>query len=281
MNTQPMDALALGGFRILSTTADHLCSTLDDRRRAGLPTALVFANTNFVVKCRRIRPRLNGRYMLIANDGLGMDLAALAIHGRRFRQNLNGTDFIPHFFRNTAQRLRVFLVGGLPGIADAAGKVIEKQYGQKVVGCVNGFEGLQDPFLIDRINESRADVVLVAMGNPRQEEWIVGHLPLVSSSLLVGVGALFDFLAGRKRRAPQWVRSIRCEWLYRLAFEPRRLMRRYTLDLWVFFARCLRRRQQTVGMILGTEPEVVPDTGVHQVIKLSEEELARLGVGKE
>jgi beta-1,4-glucosyltransferase len=246
-----------------------------------VPTGLIFANTNFVVKCRKIRPRLNGRYMLIVNDGLGMDLAALAIHGRRFSENLNGTDFIPYFFRNSAQRQRVFLVGGVPGIAEAAAKVIESKHGQKVVGCVDGFEGLRDPFLIQRINDARADVVLVAMGNPRQEEWIIGHLPLLNSGLLVGVGALFDFMAGRKKRAPQWIRSLRCEWLYRLAGEPRRLMRRYTIDIWVFFARCLRRRQQTVGMILGSELDIVPDTGVHPVMTLTPEELAKLGMGND
>jgi exopolysaccharide biosynthesis WecB/TagA/CpsF family protein len=69
--------------------------------------------------------------------------------------------------------------------------------------------------------------VLVALGNPLQEQWIDDHQEGLGVPLLIGVGALFDFLAGRVPRAPQWVLRLRSEWLFRLLVEPRRLWRRY------------------------------------------------------
>jgi beta-1,4-glucosyltransferase len=86
-------------------------------------------------------------------------------------------------------------------------------------------------------------VVLVALGNPVQEEWILNHRQALDASILIGVGALFDFWAGDKPRAPRAIQKMRLEWLYRLALEPRRLLRRYSVDLLVFFAHCHRYRQ--------------------------------------
>jgi len=115
-----------------------------------------------------------------------------------------------------------------------------------VVGCRNGYDQARDPqATIAAINASGANVLLVAMGNPEQEKWILHHYHELHVSLLAGVGALFDFWAGAKPRAPQLVRRLRLEWLYRLSLEPARLLRRYTLDIAVFLALCLRSGKST------------------------------------
>ena len=98
--------------------------------------------------------------------------------------------------------------------------------------------------LVDSINASGADVVLVAFGNPAQETWILEHCDACDAPLMFGVGALLDFLSGNARRAPPWVRRLHLEWLYRLACEPRRLLRRYTWDLARFFRICLASGQR-------------------------------------
>jgi beta-1,4-glucosyltransferase len=82
--------------------------------------------------------------------------------------------------------------------------------------------------------------MLVAFGNPLQERWILDHADALRAPLIFGVGALLDFLSGNARRAPNWVRRLRMEWLYRLLNEPRRLLKRYSWDLIVFFRQCLR-----------------------------------------
>jgi exopolysaccharide biosynthesis WecB/TagA/CpsF family protein len=87
--------------------------------------------------------------------------------------------------------------------------------------------------------------VLVGMGNPLQELWIAEHGDKTGARLLFGVGALLDFRAGQVQRAPTWVRNLRCEWIYRLLQEPRRLARRYLVDNFVFLARVLADVRQT------------------------------------
>jgi beta-1,4-glucosyltransferase len=200
----------------------------------------IFANTNFVLQCATLLEQLNRPGMLIANDGLGMDIAARLAHGRPFPENLNGTDFVPPLLARI--RRPAFLVGGAPGVAERAGERLRTTCGVPVVGVCDGFTGAWRWDLSHRINASGAEVVLVAMGNPQQEEWILSHRRFLEARLLIGVGALFDFLAGDKPRAPAVVRRIRLEWLYRLSLEPRRLLRRYTLDIIRFLARCWSHR---------------------------------------
>lgn len=239
-STARSEVLSLAGYPVLSTSLAELCETLQLRLQAHQKTALVFANTNFVIQCQRLRQWLSGGEVFIVNDGIGMDIAALLRHGKRFQANLNGTDFIPLLLRSLSVEHKIFLLGGKPGVAELAAEAIERQTEQCVVGCADGYT-LRDPAdLRARINASGADIVLVAMGNPLQEEWIAQHMHALDASLLVSVGALFDFLSGGAKRAPQWVQAIRFEWLYRLTREPRRLAQRYTVDLARFLVLCMR-----------------------------------------
>ena len=83
------------------------------------------------------------------------------------------------------------------------------------------------PAIAQRVNEARPDVVWVGLGAPRQEQWMHAARPLLEAPLLLGVGAVFEFAAGTKRRAPGWMQGAGLEWAYRLLLEPRRLGRRY------------------------------------------------------
>jgi beta-1,4-glucosyltransferase len=224
-----------------------LCDVLQERLEADRKTVLVFANTNFVLQCQSIRNWLNGDDVIIVNDGIGMDIASLMQHGKRYKDNLNGTDFMPLLLKTFTQTHKLFLFGGKPGVAQKAGDAIEEQTGQRVVGSADGYSNTDSGALCARINASGADIVLVAMGNPIQEEWIRLHMGALNARLFVSVGALFDFLSGGVQRAPLWVQKIRFEWLYRLTREPRRLAQRYTVDLGRFMLLCLRypRSQQS------------------------------------
>jgi beta-1,4-glucosyltransferase len=239
-NTVHGETLALAGYPVFSTTSEDLCDVLQERLEAYRKTVLVFANTNFVLQCQPMRGWLNSDDVIIVNDGIGMDIASLLQHGKRYKDNLNGTDFMPLLLKTFTQSHKIFLLGGKPGVAEKAGDSIEQQTGQRVVGCADGYSCSTDPAaLCARINESGADIVLVAMGNPIQEEWIRQHMGTLNARLFVSVGALFDFLSGGVQRAPKWVQKIRFEWLYRLTREPRRLAQRYTLDLARFLFLCI------------------------------------------
>ncbi len=247
---EPGRSVPLGGYPVLSTTqpafADELFRALD----AGERRRVFFANTNFVVQCQPLRERIRAADSVrIVNDGIGMDMAARLVHGRRFAGNLNGTDLIPYLCAHAKTPLKFFLVGGRPGIAQAAAQAIERKLGQQVTGTCDGYAefAAAGDSLPQRINRSGANVVLVAFGNPLQERWILDHAGALDAPLVFGVGALLDFLSGNARRAPQWVRRLRMEWMYRLLNEPRRLLKRYSWDLLVFFRVCLRAGKRLDG----------------------------------
>jgi beta-1,4-glucosyltransferase len=235
--------LPIADFPVRVTTQQELATFLLASLRNKQKMSLFFANTNFIVQCRNLLERMRDRSVTIVNDGIGMDLAAVLVHRRRFKENLNGTDFTPYLFRTSATPLRVYMIGGRPEVLAKASEHVHQRLCQRVVGVCDGYDGLgKTPDLITHINQAKPDVILVALGNPAQEQWILDHREALDAGLMIGVGALFDFWAGEKPRAPRLVRKLRLEWLYRLALEPKRLMRRYTLDVMVFFSHCYRYR---------------------------------------
>ncbi|MFH1817301.1 MAG: WecB/TagA/CpsF family glycosyltransferase [Pseudomonadota bacterium] len=233
----------IGGFAIRKTTSVNLASHLLMRRQQGEQVALFFANTNFIVQCRDLRVRMAQDGIVIVNDGVGMDIAAHLMQGERFRENLNGTDFVPFLFRQSTTPLRVFMVGGKPAVLRQAALYATRQLGQAVVGTCDGYQCIKTkPNLMDTINRAQADILLVALGNPTQEKWILDHRRHLNVPILAGVGALFDFWAGDKPRAPILVQKMRMEWFFRLCLEPKRLAQRYTVDFAKFLKYCYQYR---------------------------------------
>jgi len=144
---------------------------------------------------------------------------ALRMHGKSLVTNLNGTDLIPLLGgRLAAARRSVFLLGGQPGVADAAAKALQNAApGLVIAGTQHGyFEREMEPGIIRDINASGADVVLVAMGVPLQDEWLARNAAALRAPLTIGVGGLFDFLSRRIPRAPRLLRRAGLEWTCRL-----------------------------------------------------------------
>jgi alpha-1,3-mannosyltransferase len=182
------------------------------------------------------------RGFLVLNDGLGLDIASRIKFGKPFVANLNGTDFVPDFLAKTRHRLRIYLIGTTdPVVAQAAQSFRVRYPWHSVVGWRNGFFTGPDDIeeTCRSVRAAKADCVLIGMGNPLQELWIADHGAKTGARLLIGVGALFDFMAERVHRAPSWVQSLRCEWVYRLLQEPRRLVRRYLIGNVVFLSRAI------------------------------------------
>jgi exopolysaccharide biosynthesis WecB/TagA/CpsF family protein len=137
----------------------------------------------------------------------------------------------------------VFLLGGQPGVAvSAASRLAEMAPQHEFVGsCPGYFAQSELPNILAHIRRSRADILLVAMGNPRQETWLNEHLRHTDCQLGFGVGGLFDFMAGAVPRAPTWMRTARIEWAYRLMQQPSRLWRRYLVQMPIFLIRVSRQ----------------------------------------
>ena len=127
---------------------------------------------------------------------------------------------------------RHFLYGGASGIPERLADQLRNKFpGIQIVGTYSPpFRPLtpeEDEAIIERINESKADIVWVGLSTPKQEYWMAAHFGRLHVPVMVGVGAAFDFLAGVKTQAPRWIQRSGFEWLYRLVMEPRRLWRRY------------------------------------------------------
>lgn len=187
------------------------------------------------------------RRFLLLPDGVGVDLAALVEHGRRFPDNLNGTDFVPDLLRHVTRPLKVALIGAEQGVAERAAAALARLAPQHEISALSHgfFAPAEEAVILARLASWRPDILLVAMGVPRQEIFIGSRIDATHCTLAFGVGALFDFQAGSIRRAPAFMRALRLEWLYRLAREPVRLWRRYLVGNPTFVFRILRDRLST------------------------------------
>jgi N-acetylglucosaminyldiphosphoundecaprenol N-acetyl-beta-D-mannosaminyltransferase len=150
-------------------------------------------------------------------------------------EKVSGSDLVwPLMEWAARERWRVYLLGGAPGVAAEVAERFRRELGVDVVGTDSPVVSVAGPdaetdAALDRLRAARPDLVLVALGSPKQERWIHRNLERLAPALAIGVGASLDFLAGRARRSPRWVSRMGMEWLYRLAHEPRRLAGRYLL----------------------------------------------------
>lgn len=181
---------------------------------------------------------------LILSDGVGVDIAAWLLHGKIFKANLNGTDFVPALLRLHAEKLKVGLIGARREVVESAVDSFAGSFPQHDFRVVSdGFFKPEDEAAIkQKTAEFRPDIVLVAMGVPRQEQFVTRVLTKDVCTLPIAVGALFDIYTGTVPRAPDWMRRTRTEWVYRLWKEPRRLWRRYIMGNPLFILRVLRCR---------------------------------------
>lgn len=237
--------LSILGVRVPKLTADHALRLIGDEE-LGSHQMLAYVNAhtlNLATQDEELHQALNGS-QLIMNDGLGLNLAA-RMRGERFPENLQGSDFTVRLLELAASRdWKVFLLGGEPGVAEtAAARLMERIKGLEVVGTCHGFTGESDEVLVQRIRDTEASLLIVALGSPRQEVFLHHNLKATGALVGVGVGAFLDFSAGKVTRAPRWMNVLGVEWCFRLLQEPGRLWRRYVVGNPAFLLRAWRDRR--------------------------------------
>jgi N-acetylglucosaminyldiphosphoundecaprenol N-acetyl-beta-D-mannosaminyltransferase len=214
------------------------------------PRRMSFVNTDCINKAQEdpvYAATLRACDAVLA-DGIGIRIAGKLLH-QEIRQNVNGTDLFPLLCRRLqSSESGLFLLGARPGVAESVRDWVERNYpGAKVTGMHHGyFTPPEQPTVLREVRDSGAQILLVAFGAPRQDLWIAQHLGETGAAVALGVGGLFDFYSGRIPRAPQWMRELSLEWIYRLYQEPSRMWKRYLLGNLVFLARVvwsmMRRR---------------------------------------
>lgn len=167
-------------------------------------------------------------------DGVGVAIAARILNGVTLRR-CTGVDLFLTLIDLAARRgLRVFLLGAShQSNAGAYSELLRRHPNLRIVGRQDGY--FEDSSaVVDQINATRADLLFVAMGSPKQEYWISRHRDRITARFCMGVGGTFDVLSGQARRAPAFFRKTGTEFLFRLITDPRRWRRQVVLILFIF-----------------------------------------------
>lgn len=203
-------------------------------------------NANLMMRDAEYRKALQRQIVL--PDGHGVDIASQIFHGQPFPANLNGTDFVPGLLTYMEKPKRVALIGARQDVLlIAAEKFREHTPWHEFHAIADGyFKESESQAVMDKIRDLAPDILLVAMGTPIQEKWIDQHVTPGHARLVISVGALFDFVAGRVPRAPSRMRRLRLEWLFRFLQEPRRLWHRYVVGNPLFLLHVARYKLASV-----------------------------------
>jgi N-acetylglucosaminyldiphosphoundecaprenol N-acetyl-beta-D-mannosaminyltransferase len=186
------------------------------------------------MECRRdpLLRKIHNEAGMVTPDGVPL-VHFLRLIGKKRTQRVYGPDLMRKMTAVSGQRgYRQFYYGGGAGVAE--------KLKETLVGAVPGLQVVgtfcppfrkmtpeEDRAVVDAINAARPHIVWVGLSTPKQERWMAEHLGRIDAPVMVGVGAAFDFLAGTKCQAPEWMQRHALEWLFRLSSEPRRLWRRY------------------------------------------------------
>lgn len=194
---------------------------------------VVTVNPEFVVAAQRnsVFRRCINEAALVLADGMGIVWATKFL-GEPVPERITGTDTLPVMAQLCARKgYRLYLLGAAPGIAQAtAEKLQQLAPGLLIAGTYVGTPARsEEDDIIERIRAAEADILCVAFGAPAQDLWIYRNRERLPVAVAMGVGGAFDFISGRQRRAPVFMRRVGLEWLYRLYREPWRWRRMLAL----------------------------------------------------
>jgi N-acetylglucosaminyldiphosphoundecaprenol N-acetyl-beta-D-mannosaminyltransferase len=223
------------GTRIALTDYDGAVDEMErmiETRERGYVCAMPVHSLMLARRDAALRAAVDGAAMTVP-DGKPL-VWALNLLGERLPDRVYGPDLMDRFCERAARRgHRIWLYGGASEavLSDLAQALEARHPGLDVAG---GWSPPHRPLtpeeqrqVAERIDADAPDVVWVGLGAPKQEVWMARMRPLVRAPVMVGVGAAFDFIAGRKRQAPRWMQARGLEWLFRLSQEPLRLLPRY------------------------------------------------------
>lgn len=191
---------------------------------------------------------------LVTPDGMPL-VWLLRLHGHRDVDRVYGPDLLSEICeRSRTEGYRHFFYGGKQGVAERLADSLRARFpGLDIVGTYSpplrpiGYK--EDSHVIEKINQTKPDIVWVGLSTPKQEYWMANHRKILDAPALIGIGAAFDFHSGLIKQAPKWVQRSGFEWLYRLVREPKRLGSRYfkTIPTFLTLALLQTLRLRTFG----------------------------------
>lgn len=224
--------------QMLSSKKQHIISFIN-------PEIIMQTNINLELK----EYLLNTEYNFV--DGIGL-LVAINRYYKKFsfsvKDRYPGTDFCEYL--PSHDEVRIFLYGAVEKNCIDASKNITKKYEKiKIAGYFDGYTKIEKERLIDKINQSKPDILIVCLGCPRQEQWIKNNKDKIDAKIILGNGGAIDFWSGNVKRAPSFFISHKIEWFYRLLqdFSIERIKRQLKLVSFVLNILFKRIDIQNVG----------------------------------
>jgi len=238
----PVNVLGVG---VDPLTVEELHAEIERLVRSGERGLVLNANAHCLNLCYedpKLRDFLNGAEVVFC-DGVGVMLAA-RILGRRLPARITYADWVWQLAAFVeSEGFSLYFLGARPGVAQAAARRLKERYsGLEIVGVHHGyFNHSENEAVVEEINAATPDILLVGLGMPLQEYWLMENWHRLDAGVALTGGAVFDYVSGRLRRGPHLLTSSGFEWLARLLIEPRRLWRRYLIGNPFFLLRVLRQ----------------------------------------
>lgn len=236
---------------ILNIEVDNISKT--DLLKEFKSGVLITPNVDHLMKLQKDREFYDiyqkAEYVTVDSKIVSLSMKYL---GTPVKEVITGSDFLPSFYtyHKDNPEIKIFLFGAMPGVAAKALGNINKKVGREiVVGEYSpsfGFENNEDECnkIIEMLNASPANVLVVGVGAPKQEKWIYKYKDqLKNIEIYLAIGATIDFEAGNIKRAPKIFQKFAMEWLYRLMKEPKRLWKRYIVEDLPFFQLILKQKR--------------------------------------
>nr|WP_308546847.1 WecB/TagA/CpsF family glycosyltransferase [uncultured Selenomonas sp.] len=233
----PVDAITMG----------EAVARIDGFIEKRTPVLVATANAEMLMRATHdgaLRRILQGAAM-VTPDGAGTVWAAHHL-GHAMPERVAGYDMVQELMREApAKHRRIFFFGSAPGVADKAKAKAEQLYpGIEIVGTRNGFfTAADEPAIIEEIKAAHPDILLAALGVPKQEKWLAKHLGELGVPVAIGVGGTFDVMAGVMKRAPRWMQRAKLEWLFRGMMQPQRAGRLLALPRFVLKVHAQKRKK--------------------------------------
>ena len=225
------------GVNVDSVTMSQAVAQVENLIAARKNSIVATANAEMLLMATHddeLKNILNSAELVVA-DGAGTVWAAHHL-GYEMPERVAGFDLVQELMKiSPTHDYKIFLFGAAPSIADKAKLKAEELYpGIKIVGVRNGFfTAADEPEIIAQIKKSSPDILLVALGVPKQEKFLAKYKSELNVPVSIGVGGTFDVMAGVVKRAPLWMQKAKLEWLFRAMLQPSRAGRLIALPKFV------------------------------------------------
>ena len=224
------------GIDVCITTYEELRNAIKNDIQEKKKSYIVTINPEKVIKAKKdesLKDILNNAKYQIP-DGIGIIYASKIKKGK-IKSRITGIDTMEMICDlSNKERFRIFMYGAEADVVEKAKIKLEEKYKKiNICGYINGYEK-NEKSVINKINNSKPDILFVALGSPKQEKFISQNFDNINCKILLGVGGSFDVISGKKKRAPKWVQKKGLEWLYRLIKEPKRFFRQTKIISFIF-----------------------------------------------